>query len=409
MPSGFGWVDFVEEDRQRMLDVIQLFREQETVDELGIGTIRDGFADYFFPGTSTIQTRARYMLFISWIYLSLERKRVPSAQIAKKARSEEIKLIYALLDSGEIEGVIGRIAKDGLVRLPSNIYWNGLWSWGIRLFPGTQDEYHRDIDRYYKRISQPCSEGDEDTDIGSVQTNWHPGLPAPPDNFPEHIKFALTKDEARYLQERILQRHPDSLLAILVREPEHFSKKFIWEHSIFVSLSNLLKVEISHAQNFSDTIYGAALLYNLMLSELLNQSGWITDYQNKLNKWVGELSARWSQLNIWYNDLKTFWSCSALSRARISYLTKKFVEDWLKIIFEESSVQKVSGSQSARKLIYDREIQLKHNRARLENTRARGLWRGASGANKLDFRWGNASWILQDVIKGLTGKGENNA
>jgi hypothetical protein len=216
MPSGFGWVDFVEEDRQRMLDVIQLFREQETLDELGIGTIRDAFADYFFPGTSTVQTRARYMLFIPWTYLSLERKRTASAQIAKKARNEEIKLIYALLDSGEVEGVIGRLAKEGLFRLPSNIYWNGLWSWGIRLFPGTQDEYHRDIDHFYKRIGQPYSEGDEDTDIGPVQTNWHPGLPDPPDNFPEHIKFALPKDEARYLQERILQRHPNSLLAILV-------------------------------------------------------------------------------------------------------------------------------------------------------------------------------------------------
>ena len=402
MPSGFGWVDFVEEDRQRMLDVIQLFKEQETVDELGIGTIRDAFADYLFPGTSTVQTRVRYMLFIPWIYLSLERKKIPSAQIAKNARSEEVKLIYTLLDSGETEGVIGRIAKEDLVRLPSNIYWNGLWSWGIRLFPGTQDEYHRYLDHYYKGIGRVYSEGDEDTDIDSVPSNWHLGLPPSSDNFHEHAEFALTKDEASYIQERILQRHPNSLLAILVREPEHVSANFIWEHPILNSLLHSLRDEISHAQNFSDTIYGAALLYNLMLAQLLNQGEWIADYQSRLSKWAGDLSSRWSQLISWYNDLKTFWLCSALKRARISYLTKKFVEDWFRIIFKEDSSPKISENQSARKLIYNREIQLKHNRARLENTRARKLWRGSSGASKLDFRWRNASGILQDIIKGLT-------
>ena len=50
MPSSFAWVDFAEEDRQKMLNVVHLFREQDTRDELGIGTIRDAFAGYFFPG-----------------------------------------------------------------------------------------------------------------------------------------------------------------------------------------------------------------------------------------------------------------------------------------------------------------------------------------------------------------------
>ncbi len=40
------------------MEVIDLFGEDDTRDELGLGTIRDGFADLLFPGTSTIQTRA---------------------------------------------------------------------------------------------------------------------------------------------------------------------------------------------------------------------------------------------------------------------------------------------------------------------------------------------------------------
>lgn len=51
-----GWIDFSKEDRQKAFDVINLLSEQGAVDELGIGVIRDAFANYFFPGTSTIQT-----------------------------------------------------------------------------------------------------------------------------------------------------------------------------------------------------------------------------------------------------------------------------------------------------------------------------------------------------------------
>ena len=66
------------------------------------------FADMLFPGVSTIQTRARYFLFIPWIYLDLERRRVRSAEVAARARREEIRLIVALLESDDTDGVIGK-------------------------------------------------------------------------------------------------------------------------------------------------------------------------------------------------------------------------------------------------------------------------------------------------------------
>ena len=74
MPSRFGWVDFDSKQQRKMLDEIKLFRDRDTRDELGIGTIRDAIADYFFPGTTTIQTRARYFMFIPWIYRQTEKK-----------------------------------------------------------------------------------------------------------------------------------------------------------------------------------------------------------------------------------------------------------------------------------------------------------------------------------------------
>ena len=50
-------------------------------DELGLGAVRDSIADHLFPGTSTIQTRLRYMLFIPWLFRTLEGRDVPESQL----------------------------------------------------------------------------------------------------------------------------------------------------------------------------------------------------------------------------------------------------------------------------------------------------------------------------------------
>ena len=96
MASTFAWLDHSESDRRKALDVVDLFREQDTRDELGIGTVRDALADSLFPGISTIQTRAKYLLFIPWIYQALEAGRTKSSDVARLARRHEIDLIYQL-------------------------------------------------------------------------------------------------------------------------------------------------------------------------------------------------------------------------------------------------------------------------------------------------------------------------
>ena len=67
MTSTFAWLDNSEEQRRQILDVLELFREKTTIDELGLGTVRDAFADILFPGTSAPMTRARYFLFVPWM------------------------------------------------------------------------------------------------------------------------------------------------------------------------------------------------------------------------------------------------------------------------------------------------------------------------------------------------------
>lgn len=394
MGSAFAWLDHSEFDRGKALDVVHLFRQQGTLDELGIGTIRDAFADRFFPGTSTIQTRARYFLFIPWIYRRLEDRKVASSKIAAAARSAEIGLIQRLLDMGEAEGVIGRDAGRGLKRLPSAIYWAGLHTWGIRTFPGSQDQYHRSLDRYYQQ-ERLLRTDDGDLIVGAQRGNWHHNLPEALEGFPEGATLALTRVEASYLAERIQAQLPGSLLAHLVTTSDLIESTFPWEQPAVASWTSASEIE--HARNFSEVIHGASLLYNLLLSEAAGRSDWIDDYRNLLDKWVRLMDARADRIGAW--DLDAFWRLVRIANPRTPSLTQAFADRWLRRAIETPAA--VADDPQMRAAIREREWQLKRGRARLHNSNALGLWTGASGTVQLDYRWRITSALINDILKGL--------
>ena len=66
--SSFGWLAHDDGERRRMMEVINLFRERGTLDELRHRHDPRHVRGPLLPGTSTIQTRARYFLFIPWMY-----------------------------------------------------------------------------------------------------------------------------------------------------------------------------------------------------------------------------------------------------------------------------------------------------------------------------------------------------
>ena len=72
MQATLTWLDLTASDRDKMRRVLDLFKEQGTLDELGLGSLRDALSDALFPGTSSIETRLRYVLFIPWLYRRLE-------------------------------------------------------------------------------------------------------------------------------------------------------------------------------------------------------------------------------------------------------------------------------------------------------------------------------------------------
>ena len=126
-----GWIDFSKEQRGKVLSVLRLLSEPGALDELGIGIIRDSFADILFPGTSTIQTRAKYLFVVPYIMLELEKNMsINPHEFLSLLDQKETELID-ILDNDDAEGVIGVEAREKLKRKPSSIYWNALKTYGI--------------------------------------------------------------------------------------------------------------------------------------------------------------------------------------------------------------------------------------------------------------------------------------
>ena len=256
MPSTLSWLDYSEHDRRQVLDVVDLFREHDTRDELGIGVVRDAFADIFFPGTSTIQTRAKYFLFIPWIYRRIEERHTPAGEFEPRARQEETRLIQALVRSDDQDGIIGKFARGALLRFPSEIYWQGLRRWGIFLPEASRDYYIRTIEATYRSGARHeyGDDGSEPTD-SRIRT-WHTGLPPIPPEFPQGANFKLTPKEAEYLRDRILSHATRTLLAYLVERDEHFDhEQSLWQVQSLGDLPPYILEQLHHAESFSLVIW----------------------------------------------------------------------------------------------------------------------------------------------------------
>jgi Family of unknown function (DUF6361) len=399
MSSVFTWIDHSEAERRRMLDAIELFRERGTRDELGLSTIRDGFSDLMFPGTGSLQSRARYFFFVSWMYQILEAEGVRSADIARKARQFEVKLINALAESDDIDGVIGIQKRASLQRLPSSIYWNGLKRLGVRLFDGSQEEYHRSFDNWHVRRRRSLRNDDGEI-VGSVQLNWRPGIPEPPDTFPDVGSFRMSSGEAEYLAERIVSEHPTSLLAFFVDRLESESETdYVWDHSLFQHLPQSLRQQVSHARNFAEVMHGAAIMYNIMLAEAEpRREALLPDLEALFDSWRADVIARRSDLRAW--SRAEFWQLLYQAGTVPTAPTHDFVDAWIDMVLTADDVAGLRRSESARRLIADRELRLKKRAlARLHNPSARERWNGNAGLGRLEYRWRNAQTLLNDMLQ----------
>lgn len=401
MASTLTWLDYSERDRRRALDIIDRFRETGTVDELGLAGVGNSYSDLFFPGTSTIQTRACYFLLVPWTFLRLEKLKVASSEVARRARREELYLSRKLCSGTDTRGVFGCQAGDVLKRLPSEVYWGGLRAWGIQQFSGHQWAYFRSLDGFHRRRAQVRDMSRDPGGRTALPMNWHPHLPAPPHGFPRtNVSVALRRRDAEYLRDRIQARQSESLLAVLAGRTagKDLEVDWPWDLAHLHEVSPTLRDHLRDAKNFAVCMQGAALLYNLMLSELKKRDEWQDKYRRRLAKWTDQVHEIGPALADW--ELKGVWQVVRIQGRSLKEPTRNFVESWVENL-KGTGPAAIADNEGARTLVRDREIRLKRDRARFTNPRRLELWGGASGTWLMSYRWGSAKQVLRDIFDGL--------
>lgn len=400
-----GWIDFSRSHRDRVLAVMDHFLDQDMVDEMGLGTIRDALSDRMFPGTSTIQTRAKYFLLVPWIVRHLERHGNPARFLAE-LEEEEIRFVKILRETHKAVGIIGaRKRNANPKRKPSSVYWNGLRAYGILRYPGSLADYAR-VAKRRERLAQghavmrrevdgDVPGDDRDAEVGAVPL-WST-VPAAPPDWRTRLDIDLSKAEADFLYERITMSQRDSLLAFAFRHENGVAKEFEGI-SGFLNLPGLPKdlrhlVEI--ATRFDTLMKGSLIRYNLLVQKMRTHGN------------VEELEKHWQA---YLESLKYFpwssWSTDDLWRvcSDTPVHTRQFVEAWINLAKAAPFREAVGDA-----LIRDRERKTKGlKRARLlDASRAQsqeslvGLVPSGSGIHFLTYRWSTVRAFLDDVYRAM--------
>lgn len=389
-----GWIDFSSEDRRKARDVINLLNEQEAVDELGIGIVRDAFANYFFPGTSTVQTRAKYFLIVPYVMRDAVKGSGKSVdQILDKINAAEKDCGIRLLKANHKEsGIIGKrvLPKGWVERKPSDLYWNGICTYEILRDKLSISEYLRQAlrsrnERSLSRLGNRSKEAEEnerdDEDAGEYDASNFWNLPPYSPKWKDDLSIKLTREEAIFLDDRIQKAAKGTLLAYILKNQIRLSKYGRSFRLLAEDLAKKVEPEMAHrmklACDFDDLVYMARVRYGVMLSGGKDQAA--------MSEWKSLRQNASALANV---DLDAVFMELGLK----NHKTKKFLCD-LQGCFKRNDIG------AADKRIREREMQLKGKRAKLSRTKEFEslVW---PGRKHLDYRFSSARKIINDIYAG---------
>lgn len=393
-----GWIDFSKSERNKVLTVLDMLSEDGTLDELGIAPIRDAFSNIFFPGTSTIQTRAKYFLIVPYALRDLERSKITNPNQFLEAFNKIEQSCGERFRANKYDdiGIIGnRSLASGrwVKRTPADIYWTGLRTYDI--FRGGKlslSEYARvvcstkgqkaNLVRLGNRNDNAEENETDDKRAGDVKSYHYWNIPTYTAEWMDSLVMELSADEAAFLKNQIILTSRDSLFAYSL---EHEIKELL-ELSDFHELGAVIEKypaqmqsDYQLAEKFSEFNFVLRILYNIILSDGKNEEAneLFDEYREMLPLVAGlDLDAAIERTGTKHN----IQMCSFLHNA------KKAMEE--------------QNIDSLKLLIAQREKSLKTaNRARTAHP---GNFDETAwyGGGRLGYRFGNAKLLMNDIFAG---------
>ncbi len=406
-----GWVDFSSLERERVSQVLSMLQEKGTLDELGIGQIRDAFADKLFPGFSTIQTRAKYLATLPYLfydYRQLELHERRNLSLAEYMNDREDELARSLVNNhadAMPNGIIGKDSLDkGVSRKPSSVYWNGLRQLSIANTDLSLKEFINQFEQQIN-ISQDTHEDDDYQD--SNIAHW---MTKPADyssNWMVDARIELTKKEAEFLKDKLLlsKKIEHSIPAQLIKHnlvgevltvaEDLGSGKWqisaLYEQFKGSTISQKTKDCLEKALEFSFVLEGAHIRYNLLIAQRANNTAYHAKLLEEFQEWHKQAKKNPQCFHL--NRINDWYLCAFGTEKNASNRTRQFIENWCSLISDNAKEDKLDQCVK---------------RQAIANKGARCLLKKALsseqkwiGMRKLEFRWPTAKVILQDIQEGL--------
>lgn len=403
MTATLGWIDFSKEQKNRVGAVLDLLKFEGMVDELGVGTVRDLLADRMFPGISTIQTRAKYFFYIPYIlrdYQLLPPSQKRKISASKFLEQSEFQLMWDLSKKyKEIpdNGVIGISIKQGepIVRRPSAIYWNGIYSFGLMDTKGLGAE------SFLKSVSSSSptellgsqEEGDEgskddaDVDYENIFRIKFPHNK----NWRTNLNINLDDDEADILKSKIISKAEGTLLASLLEDDGiwkifqaaksfHEFAKACTHYRLPSSILN----DIYLAHDFSELMYGSNIFYNILLQK---KKFGTEHFRAEWEEWKGRLFEEMILGESFSPD--EIFKLGRVSRESTMNFIKEFWKMAQKGFKDEIGLEKLISGQ---------ELGVKGGKARLIPNRSHDIQQEKKlGLGRFDYRFRQAKVIINDI------------
>lgn len=269
-----GYITFNSEERQRVMKVLQMVRDQNAIDELGLGRIRDAFANEMFPGMSTLQRRAKYFAVLPSLYHEATKVNYRNPQeVRKQIIHWEIRLTEMLINGCGISdekmtGITGSSTLEAAKRDetkyvkydPTYIYQNGMRLYGMIRGNVSLEKLIFDQSvlrkKYPERYTNLDTSSDAEEQFGIKQVFVTCGE-AYDFEHGEKLPLQLTYKEAAFLKNRIETSlgSKDSLLAYLLKhdiEIEQYFADFKNKESIMNNLPKHFQEQYKLALHFSN-------------------------------------------------------------------------------------------------------------------------------------------------------------
>ncbi len=412
--SQLGWIDFSSKDRNLVKQALAMLTEPGTLDELGIGQIRDAFSDVLFPGISTIQTRAKYFITVPRIlrdYMALQpsqQKKYSSLEDYLQRQENSVAQILDKVHQENEPGIIGRtrVTSGGVDRRPAVIYWSGLRILGLVQTKLSLRDFCRQLDSGASSealIDSGLSEGSDDLDC--MKGRPLVSLPDYLEAWKEEgtLNLQLSCKEAEFLKGRFVET-PDIASSV----PAQLFKHDLVDNALldnansgntaFDLLVDVLKTSdvvdltcqsyLRVAQEFSLAMEGPHLRYNILLNKEFTEC--VKKYEEEYGQWLEKVR----RLNLFDEDSSSRWLefASRDKRRSIKKSSQQFVRGCCAYYQGAGSVSRLDD------LVFNQAKDNKGQRSWLKRGLEKEQW---LGIRRLDYRWGTAKNIIRDIQVGL--------